>query len=142
MAISETPGSAGTTATFRAESDLRGTIRRRPSAAGAVSDSTLWTNSPESENSLKDLLGDSVGNDDRDRIGAGDCTVESANLENEKKESLERFGNDNDRRLDFAELKLAYRPSAPAHRIVRESPLSSGAIFQQVAPSHFDAFCF
>ncbi|XP_024017148.1 diacylglycerol O-acyltransferase 1 isoform X2 [Morus notabilis] len=131
MAISETPGSAGTTATFRAESDLRGMIRRRPSSAGAVSDSTLWTNSPESENSRKDLLGDSVGNDDRDRIGAGDCPVESANAENEKKESLERFGNDDDRRLDFAELKLAYRPSAPAHRIVRESPLSSGAIFQQ-----------
>ncbi|KAG5129894.1 hypothetical protein JHK84_036291 [Glycine max] len=82
-------------------------LRRRPTAAGLF-------NSPETttDSSGDDLAKDS-GSDDS-------ISSDAANSQPQQKQDT-----------DFSVLKFAYRPSVPAHRKVKESPLSSDTIFRQ-----------
>lgn len=88
-------------------------LRRRPTAAGLF-------NSPETttDSSGDDLAKDS-GSDDS-------ISSDAANSQPQQKQDT-----------DFSVLKFAYRPSVPAHRKVKESPLSSDTIFRQVLAVNF-----
>lgn len=149
MAISDSPESVGTSATAttmtnHTDSDLNLSIRRRSSSAAAAKTNAMEAANNSSEQRLvRDLTrgGRTCGcdcdcEDDKERIRAAD---DSANCEvSDKKEVRERIGKGDDRGQDFSPLKSAYRPSAPAHRTVKESPLSSDAIFRQVTTPYLN----
>ncbi|KAM4124129.1 hypothetical protein ACB094_01G208900 [Castanea mollissima] len=147
MAISDTPESTGTTATAAMTATTATTttttttipqvgsdVRRRPSATVVreVSDSTSKTSLPESSDNS--AVGDDgkCCDDDRNRSTAVTESAKPTSIGNGSGGGGDnKIGNGDDRGTDFAALKLAYRPSAPAHRKNKESPLSSDAIFKQ-----------
>ncbi|KAG4970190.1 hypothetical protein JHK85_036611 [Glycine max] len=101
MAISDEPETVATALNHSS-------LRRRPTAAGLFNSSETTTDS-----SGDDLAKDS-GSDDSISSDA------AANSQPQQKQDT-----------DFSVLKFAYRPSVPAHRKVKESPLSSDTIFRQ-----------
>ena len=134
MAISDSDDSVGTAAeelSSRADSDLRNrSVRRRPGAGGggATPDSETRAGSPGDEAGDGSLASKAKRGGDS---GEG-RTARSAGSVDEKKENVERTANSGDHGFDLSAAKLLHRPAAPAHRKVRESRLSSGAIFRQV----------
>ncbi|KAJ1400682.1 hypothetical protein SESBI_29373 [Sesbania bispinosa] len=121
MAISEEPDSAAT-ASFQSGSALNhSSVRRRPSA---TSTADLFNSSAtvDGESSAEELVNDS-GSDDSI---SSDQNNAAANPEQKQVPDISAF-------------KFAYRPSVPAHRRVKESPLSSDNIFRQLQ-SHAGLF--
>ncbi|XP_028751495.1 diacylglycerol O-acyltransferase 1A-like [Neltuma alba] len=128
MAVSQVPESVGTTATattttttsasVHSDLDLNlASLRRRP-----LSGSSVRPEASEAESSAEDVLRDSGSNYSKAGAEDGNQKLEGPNVISQKvPEQLP----------DVSALKFAYRPSVPAHRRIKESPLSSDKIFRQ-----------
>lgn len=125
MAISQTPESAGDPSTTNWDLIRRSYVRRRPSVGGLFDDSSVQPESPVDSAAAKS--GEEEEKHHRKLDGDG------VNANGEQQQQQQRV-------IDASTLKFIYRPSVPAHRKVKESPLSSDNIFQQVVAVKFSLY--
>lgn len=136
MAISEGNESLGAADSPYSLSDPNvPSLRRRHAAAAADEVAAVASESENlSENSCH-LSGEASPSSDAGRdhgVGAGDGPVDSANSVTDGSAKDEKLAAGDQSGLEYA-MKFVYRASSPAHRKVKESPLSSNNIFKQVS---------
>ncbi|XP_057415322.1 diacylglycerol O-acyltransferase 1A-like isoform X1 [Lotus japonicus] len=121
MAISEDSESLFAAAAASSVIQSGSSVRRRPSAISAVA-------TVEDESSSEEPVPVRDSGSDVDDSVSSEQHVSPATANREKNQVH-----------DISATKFAYRPSAPAHRRVKESPLSSDNIFRQMQ-SHAGLF--
>ncbi|CAL5384731.1 unnamed protein product [Camellia sinensis] len=115
MMILDSPESVGTMITTASTVDPGTCVRWKPSAVvGGGGEDVIFYSLSKTSSLETDSLVFGLEND-QSQIGDGDDDDKVANEEDREKGNLAKF---------------SYRQSAPAHQRIKESPLSSGAIFK------------
>lgn len=141
MAIMEMPESLAPTATASGienlNSDLNQAVRRRRGSSGFEPATGIDSADVNTNDDIRD---DACGS------GAGFETMSKSvgdgNLREEERSDAVVNGEENKTTEATTLYKFSYRASTPAHRRIRESPLSSDAIFRQVLFISSSSFLF
>lgn len=124
--------SVGTTTS---SADLSLSIRRRPRPSTDKAASTdVEVSDTSTSKMMSSLEAESLVNgleQDRSQIDGGGGRVENELSNSNANDGEEKVGNGEQREEAVNLAKFMYRPSAPAHKRIKESPLSSDAIFKQ-----------
>lgn len=122
-ASTETSTSTATPGISQSSSDLNLSLRRRRSSSNSAGAAAELS-------SKIDQLESDVG---------GDMMMDPEPMEESDalRSNGKGYGHDKDRvenceNRGRSDIKFTYRPSVPAHRVLKESPLSSDLIFKQV----------